>query len=255
MWENIEDKMGRIANLQGVMAEAPGLLEGYMQLHQLALNSSLTDEEVTVVWQPFNVEHNCHYCVPAHTAIAHMMKVDPAITEALRNGTSLPTEKLEVLRDTALAMSRSRGNLSDEEKERFYTAGYENRQLLEIVLVLPRIKAAGASLVAITPELPDESLTTSERHELAFEVLTDRNSDYARGLGIVFTVSEKVRPIYENFGIDLEKHNGEGQYDVPLAATFVVDADGTVVYAAVDADYTVRAEPEDVVAVLEGLKS
>lgn len=52
------------------MAEAPGLLEGYQRLHQLFLDSSFDDEEVTVVWQTINVEHACHYCVPAHTGIA-----------------------------------------------------------------------------------------------------------------------------------------------------------------------------------------
>ncbi|MDF7800045.1 hypothetical protein P4C99_11270 [Pontiellaceae bacterium B1224] len=127
---------GMIANLHGVMAEAPGLLKGYNVLHGLAQNSSFNDEEITVVWQTFNVEHECHYCVPAHTAIANMMKVDPAITEALRNRDKMPTEKLQVLHETALSMSRNRGHLTEAETEKFYAAGYENRQLLEIVLVL-----------------------------------------------------------------------------------------------------------------------
>ena len=110
---------GMIANLHGVMAEAPGLLEGYQVLHQLFANSSFNKEEITVVWQTINVEHGCHYCVPAHTGIAHGMKVDPALTEALRNGTAMPTEKLQVLQDTTLAMTRKRGQLSDAEIEAF----------------------------------------------------------------------------------------------------------------------------------------
>ena len=134
--ENSIKENGMIANLHGVMAEAPGLLEGYHVLHRLALNSSFSDEELTVVWQTFNVEHNCHYCVPAHAAIAHMMKVDPAITEALRSGTALPSEKLQVLHEVALAVSRNRGVLTEAETDAFYAVGYENRQLLEIVLVL-----------------------------------------------------------------------------------------------------------------------
>jgi alkylhydroperoxidase family enzyme len=136
MLETIQEKSGMIANLQGVMAEAPGLLEGYMKLHQLALESSFNDEEVTVVWQTFNVEHECHYCVPAHTMIANMMKIDPAITEALRNSDAMPTEKLQVLHETALSMSRNRGQLTDAEIQKFFAAGYESRQLLEIVLIL-----------------------------------------------------------------------------------------------------------------------
>lgn len=65
-----------------------------------------------------------------------MMKFDPAITEALRNQTAMPTEKLQVLYKTTLAMVRSRGRLTDAEVEAFYAAGYENRQLPEIVLGL-----------------------------------------------------------------------------------------------------------------------
>lgn len=117
-------------------AEAPGLLEGYQQLHNLFQNSSFNNDELTVVWQTINVEHECHYCVPAHTGIANLMKVDPAITEALRNRTALPTEKLQVLHDTTLAIVRNRGYLSEAERERFFAVGYENRQLLEIILGL-----------------------------------------------------------------------------------------------------------------------
>jgi hypothetical protein len=69
------------------LAGAPGILDAYQQLHELFVNSSFNEEELTVVWQSINVEHACHYCVPAHTGIAAMMKVDEAITEALRNET------------------------------------------------------------------------------------------------------------------------------------------------------------------------
>lgn len=125
---------GRLPGLHGVMAESPGLLEGYQVLHQLFVDSSFNAEELTVVWQTINVEHECHYCVPAHTGIAHMMKVDPELTEALRNRAAMPTEKLQVLHDTTLAMTRGRGNLTQEEMTRFFDAGYTQRQMLDIVL-------------------------------------------------------------------------------------------------------------------------
>jgi len=140
----------------------------------------------------------------------------------------------------------------------FYRGGwcpYCNLELRAYQQILPEIQAAGATLVAITPELPDASLTTSERHALEFEVLTDEDSAYAREIGVVFTVSEKLRFIYENFGIDLEKHNGKGQFDIPLAATYVVDTEGKIIYAAVEADYTIRAEPAEVVRILNSLKN
>ncbi|WP_435950922.1 carboxymuconolactone decarboxylase family protein [Psychrobacter sp. DM8] len=125
---------GMIPNLHAVMAEAPGLLEGYQRLHQLFLDSSFNDEETTVVWQTINVEHACHYCVPAHTGIAKSMKVDDAITNALRDETPLPTDKLEALRDFTLSVVRNRGNVDDASVQTFLDAGFSKRQVLEVVL-------------------------------------------------------------------------------------------------------------------------
>jgi len=84
-------------------------------------------------------------------------------------------------------------------------------------------------------------------------MLSDVDSDYARQLGLVFTLPEEVRPIYESFGIDVEKHNGKGQFDLPLAATFVVDANGTITSAFVNADYRLRKDPKDIVKELQSL--
>ncbi|WP_022952504.1 carboxymuconolactone decarboxylase family protein [Leucothrix mucor] len=143
---------GMIPGLHGVMASAPGLLEGYQVLHELFANSSFDAEELTVVWQTINVEHECHYCVPAHTGIAHSMKVDPALTEALRNSEPMPTEKLQALHDTTLAMVRSRGNLTQEEIKAFYAAGYGERQLLEIILGLSqKVMSNYVNHIAETP--------------------------------------------------------------------------------------------------------
>ena len=127
---------GSIPNLHGVLAGSPGLLKAYQDLHELFQNTSFNEEELTVVWQTINVEHECHYCVPAHTAIAKMMKVDDSITEALRNRTELPSSKLQVLHQTTLSIVRNRGNIKEEEIQAFYAAGYGEQQLLEIILGL-----------------------------------------------------------------------------------------------------------------------
>jgi alkylhydroperoxidase family enzyme len=132
--DNSIKAFGMVPGLHAVMAEAPGLLEGYQRLHQLFLDSSFDDEETTVVWQTINVEHACHYCVPAHTGIAKSMNVDDAITEALRNETPLPTDRLETLRDFTLAVVRGRGNVDDSAVAAFLEAGFTKRQILEVVL-------------------------------------------------------------------------------------------------------------------------
>jgi alkylhydroperoxidase family enzyme len=125
---------GMLPGLHGVLAGSPQALEAYKTLHELFESSSFNAEELTVVWQTINVEHECHYCVPAHTAIAHMMEVDSAIIEALRDGKALQNEKLQVLQDTTLSIVRNRGRISDAKLEAFYAAGYKEHQVLDIIL-------------------------------------------------------------------------------------------------------------------------
>ena len=125
---------GMLPGLHGVLAGSPQALEGYKTLHKLFTESSFNADELTVVWQSINVEHECHYCVPAHTGIAHMMKVDAALTEALRNGEALPDAKLQTLQNTTLSIVRNRGVITDSELEAFYAAGYEERHVLDIIL-------------------------------------------------------------------------------------------------------------------------
>lgn len=125
---------GFIPSLHAVMAEAPGLLEAYQRVHELFVNSSFDADELTVVWQTVNVENECHYCVPAHTGIAKSMKVDDAITEALRNNTPLPNDRLEALRTFTLQIVRQRGSLSKTEVQTFLDAGFTKRNILEVIL-------------------------------------------------------------------------------------------------------------------------
>jgi alkylhydroperoxidase family enzyme len=134
--ENAVKQMGAVPGLFAVMAESPNTLAGYTQLHQQFASSSFDAEELTVVWQTINVEHQCRYCVPAHTGIAHSMKVDGALTEALRNREPMPTPKLQALQDLTLSMVRNRGNVAQTELEAFYAAGYGQQQVLEIILGL-----------------------------------------------------------------------------------------------------------------------
>ena len=133
--EDSKKSFGRVPGLHAVMAEAPALLDGYKYLHRLFQHETSFDkDELTVVWQTINVEHACHYCVPAHTGIAKMMKVDDAISNALRDETALPSARLEALRDFTLAVVRKRGTISDADVRAFLDAGYTQRLILEVVL-------------------------------------------------------------------------------------------------------------------------
>jgi alkylhydroperoxidase family enzyme len=132
--EKVQNNYGRIPNLLAVLAEAPATLNAYLQLHQLFTNTSFNTEELTVIWQTINIEHDCTYCVPAHTAMAHAMSIDQTLIDALRYKQPLPTEKLQVLHDTTMNMVRNRGHLCENEITTFYQSGYTKQHVLEIVL-------------------------------------------------------------------------------------------------------------------------
>lgn len=125
---------GMLPNLHGVLAESPNLLEAYKRLHGLFASSSFNNDEQTVIWQTINVYNKCHYCVPAHTAIAHMTNVDATITEALRNNSEMPNPKLEALRQATLSLLQNQGNMPQADQDAFYSAGYNQQNLLDIIL-------------------------------------------------------------------------------------------------------------------------
>jgi len=112
------------------------------------------------------------------------------------------------------------------------------------------MQTLGASLIAITPELPDKTLSTAEKNALKFAVLSDVGNQVARKFGLVFAVADILRPIYKQIGADLPAYNGDDSWELPIPGTFVIARDGTVRLAYVDADYTHRLEPEAIVQCL-----
>ncbi len=138
----------------------------------------------------------------------------------------------------------------------FYRGGwcpYCNLELRALQQYLPQFKALGANLVAISPETPDNSLSTAEKNELTFEVLSDVGNQFAKKLGLVFTLHSTLRPIYENFGINLSAYNGDDSFELPIPATYVVTQDAKIVEAFIDPDYTKRLDPESIISTLEHL--
>ena len=120
--------------------------------------------------------------------------------------------------------------------------------------VLPELDKHSATLVAISPELPDNSLSFQEKNELGFEVLTDPGNGVAREFGLVFTLDEAAVDIFKNtFDLHLPKWNGDDSWELPIPATYVIDKTGNVALAFVEPDYTKRVEPDALVAALAAL--
>ncbi|MFA6984664.1 MAG: peroxiredoxin-like family protein [Arenimonas sp.] len=129
---------------------------------------------------------------------------------------------------------------------------YCNLELNALQQRLPDIRARGASLVAISPQTPDASLTTQMKHDLKFPVLSDAGNKIARKFGLVFTLDDGLKKIYDAFGIDLLAHNGDGSLELPVPATYLIGSDGVVLASYVNLDYRERLEPEVAIGWLDG---
>ena len=138
----------------------------------------------------------------------------------------------------------------------FYRGGwcpYCNLELRALQKALPDFTALGASLIAVSPQTPDQSLSTAEKNDLAFAALSDTGSSTAKAYGIAFDLAEELRPIYTTFGQALPDRNGDDSWVLPLPATYVIDRDGIIAFAYVDVDYRKRLEPATITATLAAL--
>jgi len=130
---------------------------------------------------------------------------------------------------------------------------YCNLELRALQNALPEFQKRGAQLIAISPQTPDSSLSTAEKNELTFEVLSDVGNAIAREYGLVFTLSEELRPVYTKFGIDVPAHNGDRTFELPIPATYVVGRDGVIALAFANADYIARLDPSAIIDALDQL--
>ncbi|MGT2441194.1 peroxiredoxin-like family protein [Bradyrhizobium betae] len=137
----------------------------------------------------------------------------------------------------------------------FYRGGwcpYCNLELKAYQNLLPQIRAAGASLVAISPEKPDDTVTTAEKNALTFPVLSDVGQEVGKAFGLVYAFTDELRSAYDGFGLDIPAKNGApDDWSLPLSATYVIGMDGVILFADTGVDYRRRAEPLDVLAVLQ----
>ena len=136
----------------------------------------------------------------------------------------------------------------------FYRGGwcpYCNLELKALNDYLPQFKTQSAQLIAISPQLPDETLSTAQKNDLEFDVLCDVSNKVAEQFGLLFTLDERIQALYTQFGIDFEHYYGDKSFKLPLPATYVINQEGVITYAFLSEDYTLRAEPIDVMAALE----
>ena len=156
----------------------------------------------------------------------------------LPNHLGEPRRLTEMLADSVVVLSFYRGGWCP----------YCNMELRALQQALPEIRATGAELVAISPELPDKTLDTQTRHALEFDVLSDRGNRISEA----FELPEQLRPIYTSLGIDIPAFNGDASFILPVPATYVIDSNGIIRFHFVNADYTRRLEPDEMLRALRG---
>lgn len=120
--------------------------------------------------------------------------------------------------------------------------------------VIGRFKLLGASMLAVSPQLPIFSRGRIRRHRLDFSILHDAGGHVAAQFGVDWQVPAELRRLYLALNVDLEKFNGEGGWTLPLPARFIIDRQQTIVYAEINADETHRMDLDGLLTALDGLQ-
>jgi peroxiredoxin len=173
----------------------------------------------------------------------HTLKAgDPAPSFELPDGDGLLWRSEDLLRSGPLVIVFYRGRW----------CAYCNAQLAAMQEVHKDIAGAGASLVAISPQTQKHSYMTRDMHTLRFPVLSDQGNQVARKFGLVYRLSPELQAMYESIMTKLPGYNGDQSWELPLAASYIVQPGGKISWARVDADWRQRPEPEE---MLRGLNA
>jgi len=123
-------------------------------------------------------------------------------------------------------------------------------QMEAMNLIVPEIEQAGATLAAVSPQTVQQSFFMHNQHKLRFPLLSDAENKVAKQFGLAYRVRDEQKAIYQRAFVNLPFVNGDDSWELPIPATYIIDRDGTVLYASANEDYTERPEPEDIVRFL-----
>jgi peroxiredoxin len=123
-------------------------------------------------------------------------------------------------------------------------------QMEAMNLVLPEIEQAGATLAALSPQTVQQSFFMRDQHNLRFPLLSDAANNVARRFGLTYRISDEQRAVFQRAFVNLPFVNGDNSWELPIPATYIIDRDGSVLFASANEDYTERPEPADIVRLL-----
>jgi peroxiredoxin len=123
-------------------------------------------------------------------------------------------------------------------------------QMAAMTSIAALIDAVGASLVAVSPQTEKQAFFMHDQHKLAFPLLVDAHNQLARQFGLVYRVSDEQQALYSRTFVNLPVANGDSSWELPIPATFVIDRDGSILFASANEDYTDRPEPLEIVSAI-----
>lgn len=185
-----------------------------------------------------------------HRATAEL-KASGAAQKALKAGDKAPAFTLddpdgnpvssdELLRKGPLVVTFYRG----------VWCPYCNMELQALQATLPDILEAGASLVAISPQVASNSRKSARQNAVTFPILSDERNEVAAAFGLRFTMQDYLVDLYKSLKNDLPAFNGDSSWTLPMPARYVIAPDGTIVYAEVNPDYTRRPDPSEMLPAI-----
>lgn len=211
---------------------------------------------ILIIALAFSLGSACAQKAPEAETVKTVSPEEKAAESALKAGAQMPP--------FALKDSSGKTVSSDDLLKRnnlvlvFYRGAwcpYCNLYLKKLQENLPQITAKGGQIVAVSIEKPDDSLSVAEKNDLKFTVLSDPNLEVAKKFGIVYQLPQETDDKYKSKGLDVARHNEMDKPELPLGSTYIVDQQGTIVYAFLDTDYKKRAEPDVIIAELEKIKA
>lgn len=179
-----------------------------------------------------------------HTSILKLTEGDKAFDFTLSNAVNESVNLYDVLKNKRVVLTFYRGTWCP----------YCNLMLAQYQAVLSEMKELGATLIAISPQTPDESLNIKEKNELQFEVLSDNGNMVARQYTTVFKYGEEPLDTMSSLGYDFDSFYADDSRELPVPATFVIEQDGTIAFAKSEGgDYRNRVEAKDILQTLKKL--
>ena len=127
---------------------------------------------------------------------------------------------------------------------------YCNLELKAFHDINPKLKSLNTSLMAISPQTPDSSLSTKEKNELSFHVLSDVGNKVAQKFGLTYALPDEIYELLKQMGTDLESYNGDNTHSLPIPATYIINKNKEVIYSFAQEDYRKREEPQTILDII-----